>query len=215
LLQAGATVVATGRRLERLKSLGAYVDGASHLVAIAGDVDDDGFRRVLAEQAGPVDILVNAAGVLKHTPFLEGDPAVWEQMWRTNVQSVLCLTQLIARGMVDRRSGHIVNISSILASRVFPYAMVYAATKFAVRAISQGLRLELREHGIKVTEVAPGQVKTEIFREEQHPLVAASYRGRTFLPLTAEDVAAVIMGALSMGRDVGVDLIEVNPRGQG
>ncbi len=98
-------------------------------------------------------------------------------MWRTNVQSVLCLTQLVARGMVERKSGHIVNISSILASRVFPYSMVYASTKFAVRAISQGLRLELREHGIKVTEVAPGQVKTEIFRDELHPLVAASYKG--------------------------------------
>jgi NADP-dependent 3-hydroxy acid dehydrogenase YdfG len=215
LLRAGATVVATGRRIERLQALGADPGHAARLMAIVGDVDDDGFRRTLSEQAGAVDILVNAAGVLKHTPFLDGDPTVWEQMWRTNVQSVLCLTQLIARGMVDRRSGHIVNISSILASRVFPYSMVYASTKFAIRAISQGLRLELREHGIKVTEVAPGQVKTEIFRDEQHPLVAASYRGRTFLPLAADDVAAAIISALGVARDVGIDLIEVNPRGQG
>lgn len=215
MLRAGATVVVTGRRLDRLESLRYAASDPGRLVAIPGDVDDTDFLADLSERAGLVDVLVNTAGVLKHTPFLEGDAKVWEQMWRTNVQSVLCLTQLVARGMVERKSGHIVNISSILASRVFPYSMVYASTKFAIRAISQGLRLELREHGIKVTEVAPGQVKTEIFRDELHPLVAASYKGRTFAPLVAEDVAAAVLVATSVPYDVGIDVIEINPRGQG
>jgi len=212
LLAGGATVVAVGRRAERLQTLS--VDRADRLVVMAGDVNDASFREALCNAAGPVDILVNAAGILQHAPFLEGDPGAWESMWRTNVQSVLCLTQLVARGMASRGHGHVVNISSILASRVYPYTMVYAATKFAVRALSQGMRLELQPHGIKVTEIAPGLVKTEILRDVHHPDVVAAYQARRYAPLSAEQVAKVIVDALSAPANACVDLVEINPAGQ-
>jgi len=216
LANAGAVVHASGRREARLLALGDDLapDARGRIVPAAGDIDDEQFRRTLAARADGVDILVNAAGCLAHAPFLEADPRDWETMWRTNVHAVLSLTQLVARGMARRKRGHIVNISSILASRVYPFTLGYAATKHAVRAISQGLRLELHEHGIKVTEVAPGQVSTEIFRGEQHPRVSEAYQSRSFRPLDPRDVAAAILDALRMPPHAGMDLIEVNPVGQ-
>lgn len=214
LLRSGATVIATGRRIDRLEMLSTVASDRKYLIVIAGDVNEPTFRGALVDQAGDVDILVNAAGVLQHVPFLEGDPAAWESMWQTNVQAVLCLTQLVARKMVQQKSGHIVNISSILASRVYPLTTVYAATKFAIRAISQGLRLELQAHGIKVTEVAPGHVNTEIFRELHHPQIIERYRNRSFAPLSADQVAAAILNALCADGNASVDLIEINPVGQ-
>jgi NADP-dependent 3-hydroxy acid dehydrogenase YdfG len=214
LLQAGATVIATGRRRDRLENLARSADQTKRLIVVAGDIDDAGFRETLVSEAGDVDVLVNAAGILQHAPFLDGDPVAWERMWRTNVQSVLCLTQLVARKMKSRKSGHIVNISSILASKVYPFTAVYAATKFAIRAISQGMRMELHQHGIRVTEIAPGQVKTEIFREMNHPEVVASYRNRSFAPLLPEHVALAILSAISVADGASLDLIEINPLGQ-
>jgi len=214
LMGAGVTVIAVGRRADRLRELQLAAPDGHHFIAAAGDLNDDGFRTSLCAGADRVDILVNAAGVLQHTPFLEGDPNAWEAMWQTNVHSVLCLTQLVARGMAARGSGHIVNISSILASRVYPYTMVYAATKFAIRALSQGMRLELQPHGIKVTEVAPGLVKTEILRDVQHPDVVASYKKRTYDPLSPEQVSRAILDALSASANACVDLVEINPAGQ-
>lgn len=214
LLDAGAHVVATGRRAERLAALASSATDPNRVIAVSGDLNESAFRTALVDTAGDVDILVNAAGVLQHVPLLEGDPAVWEDMWRTNVQSVLCLTQLVARRMVRRKTGHIVNITSILASRVYPFTAVYAATKFAMRAISQGMRLELHAHGIKVTEVAPGLVKTEILRDLNHPQVLESYRSRTYAPLVPEQVAGAILGAVCAPGNASIDLIEINPMGQ-
>ncbi|MER1968944.1 SDR family oxidoreductase [Castellaniella sp. GW247-6E4] len=216
LADAGVTVHASGRREPRLRALGEGLSPCARerIIPIAGDIDDEQFRHRLAAQAEGVDILVNAAGCLMHAPFLEADPRDWEGMWHTNVHAVLCLTQLVARGMARRQRGHIINISSILASRVYPLTLGYAATKHAVRAISQGLRLELHEHGIKVTEVAPGQVRTEIFRGEQHPRVSEAYQSRPFQPIDPQDIAAAILGALRMPLHASVDLIEVNPVGQ-
>lgn len=212
-LRSGATVIATGRRADRLDALASGA-GKNALIPIAGDVNDAAFRASLVETAGDADILVNAAGVLQHAPFLEGNADVWEGMWQTNVQSVLCLSQLVARKMVQRKTGHIVNITSILASRVYPFTMVYAATKFAMRAITQGMRLELHPHGIKVTEVAPGLVKTEILRDLNHPDVLEAYRRRAYAPLVPEQVADAILGAASATGNASVDLIEINPVGQ-
>lgn len=214
LLQSGATVVATGRRRERLEALAPSASDREAFIPVAGDVNDASFRADLVARAGDVDFLVNAAGVLQHVPFLEGDPAAWEDMWRTNVHAVLCLTQLIARKMIARKSGHIVNITSILASRVYPFTAVYAATKFAMRAISQGMRLELQSHGIKVTEVAPGLVQTEILRDLHHPEVVKSYQSRPYAPLSPEQVAAAILNALAATGNASIDLVEINPVGQ-
>ena len=211
--QSGAHVVATGRNETALEKLRADI-GAANIEAMAGDVTDAAFVNRLVEAGGAVDILVNCAGTLKHTPFLEGEPADWSLAFETNVLALLRLTQLVARGMCQRGGGHIFNLSSILARQVYRYTLVYAATKYAVRAISQGLRIELAPHGVKVTEIAPGLTETAVLREIDHPDVIAAYSSRGYPPLVADEIADAILYAAATGPNACPDVIEVNPLGQ-
>ncbi len=205
----GAEVIASARRADLLGTLSAGKGG--RIIPIAGDLTDPAFIATLARSAGPVDILVNAAGALKHAPFLESDPADWAPVGRLNVEALLRLTQLVARGMAERKRGHIVNISSVVARRAYRYTLAYAASKSAVRTISACLRVELAEHGIKVTEIAPGLVDTDVFGSVDHPEVIAAYRSRGYKPLKPEDVAGAIVGALSSADNACPDVIELNP----
>jgi NADP-dependent 3-hydroxy acid dehydrogenase YdfG len=159
-------------------------------------------------------VLVNNAGTLSHAPFLETPRHSWRGVFDLNVNALLDVTQGVARGMAARGSGHIVMISSMLARRVGPNTMVYAATKHAVAALAQGLRIELRPHGIRVTEIAPGLVATQIQREISHEGVKSGYAGLGFTWLAPEDIAAAILGAVLAGPNVATDLIEIRPQGQ-
>lgn len=209
LAERGAAVIATARRADLLEALAAESQG--RIVSNAGDLTDPDFVRTLARDAGPVDVLVNAAGTLKHAPFLESDPDDWAPVWRLNVEALLRLTQLVARGMAERKRGHIVNISSVVARRVYRYTVAYAASKSAVRTISRGLRIELAEHDIKVTEIAPGLVDTDVFGQVEHPDVIAAYRDRGYKPLRPEDVARAIVDAISTADNACPDVIELFP----
>jgi NADP-dependent 3-hydroxy acid dehydrogenase YdfG len=102
----------------------------------------------------------------------------------------------------------------VLARQVYPYALVYAATKYAVRAICRGLRIELNPYGIKVTEVAPGLTDTGVFRFLEHPAVKDAYADRGYPPLAPEDIAQAIVAAAASGPNVCPQVIEVNPLGQ-
>lgn len=209
----GDAVVATGRRADALDALAAEAP-AGHIRTFPGDVTDAAFVAALSADAGPIDVLVNCAGTLRHAPFLDSDPADWRRTLDTNVLALLHLTQAIARGMRDRRRGHIVVVSSILARQVYPYTLVYAATKHAARAICRGLRLELKPFGIKVTEIAPGLAETAILRTVDHPDVLDAYRARDYSPLSAEDVAQAIVYAAATDANACPDVIELNPLGQ-
>lgn len=211
----GASVIATGRRLNELESMRDEVGKTSRAPEIiAGDINDPAFAARLAAAAGPVDILVNCAGMLKHAPFLESDEASWQAVFDTNVIALLRLTQLVARGMSERKKGHIVNISSVLADKVYPYTLVYAATKYAVRAISEGLRMELEPHGIRVTEIAPGLVQTAVLRDIDHPDVLKAYQSRTYKGLSPESIADAIVFAVAQDPHTATDLVKINPVGQ-
>src|SRR5437879_1191985 len=152
LAGAGATIIASGRRSAELRSL-QLACRAGAVETIAGDLDDAGFARDLAAQAGAVDIFVNNAGVLTYAPILEIDDAACEAMFRTNVLAALRIAQLVARGMVERKAGHMIVMTSTGAREVWPIGSVYCATKHALSAITRGLRLDLQHHGIKVTEI--------------------------------------------------------------
>jgi NADP-dependent 3-hydroxy acid dehydrogenase YdfG len=207
--EAGASVVATGRSAEGLRALG----GAA-ISTLAGDLTDRAFVTGLAEAAGAVDILVNNAGALKHAVFLEADPEDWARVFEINVQALLVLTQLVARGMAARRSGHIINLSSMLARRVAPVTTVYSASKHAVAAISLGLRQELRAYNIRVTEIAPGVVDTNVFRDLEDPALVARYSTPKFEPMTASQVAEAIVFAARTDHNACPDLIEIKAIGQ-
>ena len=211
----GAAVVATGRNADRLSELaGRCRDAPGSVETIAGDLTDGAFAAALAEASAPVDVLVNGVGWVRHVPFLESDPADWEKSWRLNVHSVLVLTRLVARGMAARGTGQIVNVGSVLGDRVYRYTLFYAATKHALRAISRGLRLELAEHGIKVTEIAPGLVDTGLLDEIDHPEVLAAYAARDYPPLEAADIAEATLAATRAAPNACPELVVVNPMGQ-
>jgi NADP-dependent 3-hydroxy acid dehydrogenase YdfG len=207
--EAGATVVATGRSADGLRAL-----AGPRVTALTGDLTDRGFLAELAAAAAPVDVLVNNAGALKHAPFLEADPADWARVLEINVQVLLELTQLVARGMAARRTGHIINVSSMLARRVAPMTTVYSASKHAVAAISLGLRQELRQHGIRITEIAPGVADTTVFRDLEEPSVVERYKRPRFQPLTATQVAEAIVFAASTDPNACPELIEIKAVGQ-
>ena len=211
----GETVIATGRGRERLSGLAERCrDAPGEVETIAGDLTDEAFAAGLAQTAAPVDVLVNCVGWVRHVPFLESDPADWEKSWRLNVHSVLVLTRLVARDMAERKTGQIVNLGSVLGDRVYRYTLFYAATKHALRGISRGLRLELAEHGVKVTEIAPGLVETGLLDEVDHPEVLRAYAAREHPPLKAADIAEATVAATRAGPNVCPELVVVNPMGQ-
>ena len=211
----GETVVATGRDRDRLAELVERCREAPGSVeTIAGDLTDEAFAARLAEAAAPVDVLVNSVGWVRHVPFLESDPADWERSWRLNVHSVLVLTRLVARDMAARGTGQIVNLGSVLGDRVYRYTLFYAATKHALRGISRGLRLELAEHGVKVTEIAPGLVGTGLLDRVDHPEVLEAYAARKYPPLEATDIAQATVAATRAAPNACPELVVVNPMGQ-
>jgi NADP-dependent 3-hydroxy acid dehydrogenase YdfG len=206
-------VIATGRTASTLEAL-AHGAPAGSVTALAGDLNDAGFVAKLADAAKPVDILVNSAGALKHAPILESDPADWARAFEINVLALLRITQAVARDMAARKTGHIINISSMLARRVVANTTVYSATKHAVAAISLGLRHELRPFNIRVTEIAPGVTTTNVFRDLQHPAALAMYAKPSYEAMTATQVAETILFAAGTDHNACPDLIELKAIGQ-
>ena len=166
--EAGAKIIATGRRKRGAGRAGegnAAERSPKRSPAISNDarfVDD------LAKRARDVDILVNNAGILKYAPLMDMTDGDVEAMFRTNVLAAFRVTHAVAKSMMERRRGHIIVMTSIAAREVYPLGVIYCATKHALSAIARGLRVELQGHGIKVTEIAPGMVDTDI-RATQRP----------------------------------------------
>jgi NADP-dependent 3-hydroxy acid dehydrogenase YdfG len=206
---AGANVIATGRRVAELESLKKQT-GAQTL---AGDLNDVGFTKELAATARDADLFVNNAGILKYAPFLEMSDEECEAMFRTNVLAAFRISRLVAQNMVRRGHGHIIVMTSIAAREVYPFTLIYAATKHALAAMARGLRIELQAHGIKVTEIAPGMVDTHIRDTIDHPRVLDALKARKFSALSAEEVAEAAVFAAQAAPNLCPDFIELRPRG--
>ena len=213
LAREGAAIVATGRRQAELESLVKEIGKAGGKArAIAGDLDDGRFVRSLAERAADADILVNNAGWLIYAPVLEISAEQCEAMFRTNVVAAFAIASEMGRRMAARKRGHMVFVTSGAARNVQQYAVVYAATKHAMSAFARGFRLELKSAGVRVSEVAPGMVDTEMRKGITHPEVLKSLAARKFKPISAQDVAEAIVFSLTTSQDCSADLIEVRPR---
>lgn len=213
LAREGAAIIATGRREKELASLVKECEGLGvEAKAIAGDLDDSGFVRSLGEQAGHADILVNNAGWLVYAPLLEITPEQCEAMFRTNVVAAFAIAQEIACRMAERRRGHLVFITSGAARNVQQFASVYAATKHALSGFAKAFRLELKGAGLKVSEVAPGMVDTDMRTGVTHPEVLKSIAARKFKPISPQDVAEAVVFALTASEGCCPDLIELRPK---
>ena len=120
----------------------------------------------------------------------------------------------MAQNMVVRKKGHIIIVSSILARQVYPLTTFYAATKHAVAAIVRGMRIELAEFGIRVTEIAPGLLDTSFMEGANHPHVIEAYAKRNRRRLSAKEVAGAIFYASQTDKKTAIELISLNPLGQ-
>jgi 3-hydroxy acid dehydrogenase/malonic semialdehyde reductase len=211
LVKAGAKVIATGRRKAALDELKKQHGLAVEIMA--GDLNDAGFVAELGATARAADIFVNNAGVLKYAPIMDLTDADSEWMFRTNVLAALSITKVVAKSMIERGSGHIIIMTSTAAREVYQLGVLYCATKHALSALARGLRLELQGHGIKVTEIAPGMVDTDIRASSDHPRVIAAINARRFNPLTPEEVAEAVIYAAQANPNLCPDLIELRPKG--
>ena len=220
LAEAGAHVVASARREDRLEELVSEINrkGGS-AVSRAADVTESGavlqaVSDTVAE-SGRIDILVNNAGIMRISDMTENNIEDWTAMVDVNIKGVLYFLSAVMPNMIQQGSGHIVNVGSVAGRRPFPGASVYAATKFAVRALSWGLHLELgAAHGIRVTDIQPGYVSTDLLAEQPETLASWSEAWAERRTLEPEDVARSIVFAVTSPDHVSVSEILVRPTDQ-
>ncbi|WP_198412952.1 SDR family oxidoreductase [Izhakiella australiensis] len=219
----GLIVGLAARRTERLEALVAEITAAGgRAVALKTDVTDPASCKTAAAaliaQFGRIDVLVNNAGLMPLSDIDSLKVAEWQRMVDVNVSGVLNATAAVLPQMIDQHSGHIFNLSSIAGRKVFTGLTVYCATKAAVAAFSDGLRMEIGpKHNIRVTCVQPGAVKSELYEQisdaayrQQMDNLAASM---TFLE--GEDIANTILFALQSPQRMDVAELFVLPTEQG
>jgi 3-hydroxy acid dehydrogenase/malonic semialdehyde reductase len=218
----GADLILCARRKERLERLKAELEG-NHGVSVsivALDVRDrsavEAFSDKLETADTVPDVLVNNAGKALGLHLLhEGLVEDWEEMLDTNVKGLLYMSRSIIPLMVKRDSGHIVNIGSIAGHQVYPKGAVYNASKFAVRALNEGMSMDLLGTQIKVTGIDPGAVETEFSQVRFH---GDTERARTvyqgFQPLQAEDIADIITFVVNTPDHVNILDLVVLPTAQ-
>ena len=206
----GYNLVICGRRKDRLDQFVQKYGKTSKISSLVFDVRDreEVSRQIasLPDEFKNIDILINNAGNAHGLDTIhEGSPDDWDAMIDINVKGLLYVSKAIVPGMVKRKKGHIINIGSIAGKEVYAKGNVYCASKFAVDAISSGMRIDLNEHGIKVSEVKPGAVDTEFssvrFKGDQQKADKV-YVG--FDPLVAVDIAEVIYFVASRPAHVNI-----------
>ena len=212
-------LILLARRAERLTELKRELESAHgvRIDAHALDVTDAAAvaRVIEVLRERPIDVLINNAGLAKGTEAVPaGHLADWDQMIDTNVKGLLYLTRGLLPSMIARGRGHIVNLGSVAGRYVYPGGAVYCATKFAVRALSEGLRLDLMGTGLRVTNIEPGMVETEFSRVRlgDDEKARAVYQGMA--PLTADDVAETIVWCLDRPARVNVQELVLFPTDQ-
>jgi gluconate 5-dehydrogenase len=165
LVEAGCEVVVHGRDAERARTAAAELDAAH---AVAFDVTDAGAVAAAVQEAEPLDVLVNNVGMQHREPLLDLDEAAWRRMMDVNVTSAYLVGRAVARGMVERGAGKIVNVASVQSRLARPGIAAYAASKGALKMLTQGMCADWAPAGLQVNALAPGYIDTELTA----PLVA-------------------------------------------
>ena len=217
----GASVVVAARREERLNELVERIEGGGgRTLSVSCDVADErqahGLIQRAEEEFGRVDILVNNAGVMLLSKVEKGLSDQWRQMFEVNVLGLLYATDAAIEVMKGQQSGHIVNVSSLAGRKVTrDTSGIYAGTKHAVGAISEGLRMELLEDNIRVTIVEPGAVETELTAHITDEEAKEDLSGLLKLDiLQAEDIASAVVYAVTQPERVSVNETLIRPTQQ-
>lgn len=220
--QAGYQLILNARRLDRLETLKTHLEATygSHVLLLPFDVRN---REEVAQQLDKmpsawqkIDVLINNAGLAAgRDAFQDGSMDDWELMIDTNLKGLMYVSKWVVKGMMEQKSGHIINISSLAGQEVYPQGNLYCATKHAVTALSKGMRMDLLPYHIKVTNISPGLAETEfsIVRFKGDTEKASKvYEG--YQPLQPEDIADVIFFAASRPAHVNLEEITILPTAQ-
>ena len=218
----GANLVLWARRADRLERVAAEL-GTAHRVSLSVAVVDVRDRTAVNRAADALvradrvpDVLINNAGLASGMAKIQdGDPEDWDRMIDTNVKGLLNVTRAILPHMVARRRGHVVNIGSTAGHMTYPMGNVYNATKFGVRALTEGMNLDVAGTPIRVSAVDPGFVETEFSEVRFHgdtDRAKAVYKG--FTPLAADDVADAIAYVLNLPEHVNILDLVIMPTAQ-
>jgi NADP-dependent 3-hydroxy acid dehydrogenase YdfG len=210
----GAKVVAGARRVDRLKKLGDEVSAAGGKLSYqALDVtsleDMQRFVAFAEKEFGAVDVIVNNAGLMPLAPLEALKVDEWNRMIDVNIRGVLHGIAAVLPGMKKRGKGQVINVSSIAAHNVWPTAAVYCATKYAVNAISEGLRQETKD--IRVTVISPGVTESELAETTTHQSTASWLSDFRKVAIPAEAIARAIAYAIEQPDDVDTSEIIVRP----
>lgn len=218
----GAKLLLVARRMDRLVRISeqlAFEHGVA-VLPLTLDVCDrtavSNFFSALPLSWQSIDILINNAGLaLSLEKVQEGDEAEWERMIDTNIKGLLFITRQVLPHMLKQNSGHIVNLGSIAGYETYSGGSVYCATKFAVRALTQSIKMDVHGTPLRVTEIAPGLVETEFsevrFAGDKNRAKNV-YAGMT--PLTADDIADAVLYCVTRPAHVNIQSLHINPTDQ-
>lgn len=213
-------LILCGRREDRLKVLAKELSSTTEVTTLQFDVRDQAAVtksiQSLPNAWREISVLINNAGNAHGlSPIQSGDTEDWDKMMDINVKGLLYVSKEIMGGMVDRKAGHIINIGSIAGKEVYLNGNVYCASKYAVDAITKGMRFDLNPYGIKVTGIHPGLVETEFamvrFKGDAEK-AKTTYKGMQ--PLVANDIADLVLFALTRPAHVVVADMLVLPVAQ-
>jgi NADP-dependent 3-hydroxy acid dehydrogenase YdfG len=216
----GATVVLGARRTDRIEKLAKEInDNGGKALAIAMDVTQreqvKSFVDAAVEQFGRIDVILNNAGIMPLSTMDSLHADEWDKMIDVNIKGVLNGIAAVIPYMKEQKSGQIINTSSVAGHKVFNGSAVYSATKYAVRALTEGLRMEVKPYNIRTTIVCPGAVKTELL--EQITDVDVRQANEDYVGavgISPESFARVVAFAISQPEDVDINEIIFRPTSQ-
>src|SRR5829696_2462941 len=216
----GATVVLGARRADRIEKLAKEInDNGGKALAFAVDVTQRDQVKKLVDAAvetfGRIDVILNNAGVMPLSPMDRLNVDEWDMMIDVNIKGVLNGIAAVLPYMKEQKSGQIINTSSVAGHKVFSGSAVYSATKFAVRALTEGLRMEVKPYNIRTTIVCPGAVKTELLEhitEADIQQANQDYVGA--VGISPDSFARVVAFAISQPEDVDINEIIFRPTSQ-
>ena len=219
LAKEGATVVLGARRTQRIQSLADELIGQGiKALAITTDVTHyDQVKNLIdtaVETYGRIDVIINNAGLMPHSPLERLKIDDWNRMIDVNIKGVLYGIAAVLPYMQKQKSGHIINVSSVAGHKVRAGGVVYAATKHAVRVISEGLRQEVKPYNIRTTVISPGAVATELPESVTEPDIAEQVRKNYEIAIPADSFAKAVIFAISQPQEVDVNEILFRPTSQ-
>ncbi len=217
LANEGARLVLGARRLDRLEALAEELSLGEQAVVQTDVTHYDEVVRLVDRAVhahGRIDVILNNAGVMPHSPLERRKVEDWDRSIDVNLKGTLYGIGAALPHMIEQRSGHIINVSSVAGHKVRPGSAVYAAAKTGVRVISEGLRMEVKPYNIRTTVLSPGAVATELAESVTEPDVAESVRAALENAMPADTFANMVVFAMSQPEDVDINEILFRPTSQ-